>query len=505
MSFDVAELFIGDREVAPRLDGLCPLGKGFADGQELCIECLRPVEVAEFHFDVAEPVIGDREVSVCTFCSKTGVHFLTGGVHFRIGFFGLLDTTERVQRVAEIPDGTDIGLRIVLGKRGLIAMLTVGDELALPCDGGLVAARDALAVLVHGDELLHGLGEVGVRGALDEREGAGVVGLDVDAVQIGEADKEIVLGVVVVFTDGDPFHPIKERVGKGRPVAYVDGVGDRLVECAQEIGVRRNQHGGEDGFLGFSRLGILDSHDVVFFVYEIGRDGEGEETAFLHRLGNTVVEVLARGQKLVVPNGDIAAEVVFVDEVHELLCVLSVLLPIAQKNIGVKGLADLLRQLVADEDGREILRELLVVGERGRVLGVRVQALQISANGIKICLQSAFLQDGEHGDVMRDRIAKFHVERPIPRMEQTVGYGHQKQIHASEVEEKRLLVVGGRRLPVVVDGAVLLLQDRLCHRRKKGLVIVGVSTEPNAGLALRRAFAAGLILYVSHTVSPSLF
>ena len=51
--------------------------------------------------------------------------------------------------------------------------------------------------------------------------------------------------------------------------------------------------------------------------------------AFFQRLGDGGVEVLAGGQKLVVPDGDVPAEVVLVDQPHQGLGLFPVLFAVA--------------------------------------------------------------------------------------------------------------------------------------------------------------------------------
>ena len=51
---------------------------------------------------------------------------------------------------------------------------------------------------------------------------------------------------------------------------------------------------------------------------------------------NTFLKAYSGGQKLVVPDGDIPAKVVFVDEAHQLPGMGSVLFAVAEEDVGIK-------------------------------------------------------------------------------------------------------------------------------------------------------------------------
>ena len=56
--------------------------------------------------------------------------------------------------------------------------------------------------------------------------------------------------------------------------------------------------------------------------------GNVEKVAFLQRLLNGCVEILAGGEEFVIPDGDVTAEFIFVDQLHQFLGISAVFLPV---------------------------------------------------------------------------------------------------------------------------------------------------------------------------------
>ena len=73
----------------------------------------------------------------------------------------------------------------------------------------------------------------------------------------------------------------------------------------------------------------------------MGRHCQREQVALFQRLGDGMVEILAGSEELIVPDGNIPAKLALMDQAHQGLGFPAVLFSITQKNIGVKGSANL--------------------------------------------------------------------------------------------------------------------------------------------------------------------
>ena len=329
-----------------------------------------------------------------------------------------------------------------------------------PLDHHVGVAADAVAVPVHFHQLPHCRQIFLFRCAGDQLDSAVAVGLDVDAVEVRQTDEEVVLRVVVVFRDGDAAEQRQHTLPELLPIRDGDRLGNAVVHLAQLVMIRRHHLGGQDALAHVVRHRVLDIQDIVDLVDQIRGDGEGEQLALFQRLADRFVEVLARGEVLVVPDRDIAAARVGVDQLHQLLRVLPVLFAVAHEDVRVKGGAHLLCQLVADDDRLEVFRQLLAVGQRGGVGIVFVEVLQIAEFGFEQRVKIALPHQRQDGDMVRQRKGYVKAHRAVGRRQQRGRDRHDKELHLAEqhpVVRDVVGLCGGVVDPV--DGAVLPLQD----------------------------------------------
>ena len=256
-----------------------------------------------------------------------------------------------------------------------------------------------------------------------------MVDLHVDAAEVGETDEEIVLRVIVVFGDCESFERGHQAVAQCLFVAAYNNIGDVRIHLAKLFSVGRLHFGRQDIFAHFLRHRVLYIQNIVDFIDQIRRDRKREQAALFKRRLDGVVEILARGEKFVVPNRDIAAEVVLMDQPHQLLRVTSVLLAVAKENVCVKGGSDLFCQLVADNNRIQILRQLLLIRDRRRVGVVLVEVLQIAEFLIKNIVKSAFLHERQNGDAVLKRERNINIHRTVFLCQQLGGDGYDKQLH----------------------------------------------------------------------------
>ena len=199
-----------------------------------------------------------------------------------------------------------------------------------------------------------------------------MVCLHVDAAEVRKPDEEIMLGVVIIFAHGDIEQCLLQCGGECLFIVCFRTFGDILIFPFQFPATCLYKLCGQNFLSCLLCRRIFHGHDVILFVHEVRRDGKRKKLAFCHCLGNGIVEIFAGCEKFVVPNGDIAAKLVFMNEPHQFLRIFSILFAIAEENVGIKRAADLLRKLVPDQNGRKILRQLFIVGDRGQITAVGV-------------------------------------------------------------------------------------------------------------------------------------
>ena len=263
--------------------------------------------------------------------------------------------------------------------------------------------------------------------------------------------------------------------------------------------------------------------DVVSRLGEIRRHGQGRQVALRQRLGDLVAPVLAGIQKFVVPDRDVPAEGDAVDQPHQILGVLAVLLAVAQEYLGVKGRPHPFCQLVANQDGREYLLQLFGIGNLRGVGGRTVKELDVPIAGLDAVqafddllivmtppkrghdrraggkpqiipgpIQTTLHEDGDDGDVVLHGEAVLHELGAALAEQEPRCDGNHEELHLREQPLQFLRV--GRRVPfgLVVDGAVLGLENVPAEGLEMQLEVVGVAGEVHAGFPLGGSISFGL-------------
>ena len=364
------------------------------------------------------------------------------------------------------------------------------NETILPLHCTRSAPFYAVAVTIHGAELLHRFLQPFFCGGREQFFGFCAVCLHVDAAQIGKSDKVVVAGVLHPLGDGDlleAFCQHRRQLGVGVGVGQGGQLGIVLV---QQCTVGFHQLDGQDGLLFLDRQGIFGGHHIIGLVYQIGCDGKHEQSAFFQRRQDRLVEVLARCQELVVPDGDVPAEGILMDQPHQRLGVTAVFFAVAKEDVGVKGASDLLRQLVSDQHRGEVFLQLFVKTDGGGIGVAFVEKLQIAADCVESFCQSRLLHKRKNRDIFLFGKVKFR-KSPMVAAEKTGGDGDHEQVHLLKIAPEIDIGCFGRS-GVVPHRAILMAQKILCDLRKIGLPIVGMTAKIHPRLAVGRGVVAGL-------------
>ncbi len=270
-----------------------------------------------------------------------------------VGFLSAVQPAQLILVISQIAQGEHIFQSV----RPILALLILRPlpicQLFLPVHGDRIIPRHAFAAAVHRRQLFHSLGQPSLGGPSNQFPGRLAVYLYIDAAQIRQPDKEVVLRVGVVLPDRQPLGRLQQRRRKRRLVLRGGRSRQPWKPCRQPLPVGGRKLHWQHQLIRFAGLGVFQRHHIVAWLGEVRGNRQRKQAALLQRFGNRGVEILARGQKFVVPNRDIPAEIVFMDQPHQLLSVFTVFLAIAQKNIGVKGRPYLGRQFVSHQYRRE--------------------------------------------------------------------------------------------------------------------------------------------------------
>ncbi len=266
--------------------------------------------------------------------------------------------------------------------------------------------------------------------------------------------------------------------------------------------VGRDQLRRKDGFSGFFRLGVFQPHDIVSRFHDVGRHRQRKQAAPLHGVGDGFVKIFTRYQKLVVPDGDVPAELIFVDQPHEILGVPAVFFPVAQKYIGVKGRPHFPGQFISHQHRSQKFRQLFRVGQRGGIGVLFVEHLQVAAYAVEVSLQPLLLHQGQDRDVAFHGERKLHVPRPVGLIEKPGGHGDDEELHLFQLLQKRFLIAGSVGFLVIVDGAVLYVQNICKNILRTGGQIRRMSGKEDSRFPLRSGISPGAAGKFHRVVPP---
>lgn len=293
------------------------------------------------------------------------------------------------------------------------------------------------------------------------------------------------------------FRP-SDRTGLSCPEAQG---GDTGIGRLQRRAVGVNHLHRQDGLAAVLGGGELLVHYIVGMFQQVGSHRQHEEIALLQRLGDGLIEVLAGGEKLVVPDGDVPAECAFVDEAHQGLGFPAILFPVAQKDVSIKGGPNLGGQFVPDEDGIQEFFQPLLIGQGGGIGLVWIQTLQVTAFFIEERFQPRLLQNGKHRDMLLQGEGKLPLQGGRGAGEQPGGHRQHKQLHLSQVGLPLLPFFGGEGgagLRVVPDGTVRLGQQLFGCWLEKGALVVRMAAEVYPGFALGACVPTGEVSELGH-------
>ena len=174
-------------------------------------------------------------------------------------------------------------------------------------------------------------------------------------------------GRVLVLPEPHLLHDLQERQRELFLVLDTDALGKACIFLLKRLSVRGNHLHRKDGLPGTLGPGILLPHDIVAVFHQVRCHHHGKKPALPQGFLDGAVEVLAGHKELVVPDGDVPAEVVLVDEPHKLLGIGPVFLAVAQEHIGIEGRPDLLGQLVPHQHRGQEPVQLLLIPDGGGI------------------------------------------------------------------------------------------------------------------------------------------
>ena len=352
------------------------------------------------------------------------------------------------------------------------------------------------AAEVHLIKLMHRLRQPRLAGRRDQRQAAFAVRLHVDAVEVGEPDQVIMRGIVVVFRAGNVLQRLQKLRLKYLLILHADRLRESLKPIPQLGMIRPDHLSRQHGLSGLSRHGIFRGDDVIIFIDQVRSDQQREKLALFQSLFDALVKALARGQELVVPDGDVTAHRVPVDQAHQLVRVDTVLLPVAQENVGVKGGPHSVRGLGVDQDGGKVKLQFLLVGDGAVVRQVRIQILQLTeaVRAAVELIETVFEHDGQDRDMMRLREGEVLVHGAVRFGQQPVTHRDHEKVHAAEVGLAVLLRDGRRHVRRVVDSAVRGLEDVAADTFQRAFDVRRMACKIHSGFALGTGVAFGLDL-----------
>ena len=211
----------------------------------------------------------------------------------------------------------------------------------------------------------------------------------VNSTQICQPDKKPVFGSTVIFLFADSLESIQKSLIYLRPDMFVVYIQDFLYrkflmifQVVQFNALRRiflfiiqlNRNDLELFFLLRSAvsLRVFFAHHIIAVFFQILCHSQSKQRAFSEGIFDGFVILLTRHQKFVIPDGNILISGIVMDNAHQPLCVFTILFPIAQENIGIKRIADFLRQFIPDQNGFQIGFQNLIIRDHCGIVRITV-------------------------------------------------------------------------------------------------------------------------------------
>ena len=363
------------------------------------------------------------------------------------------------------------------------------DILVLPGDRFVIIALYRITCTEHIDHFFISFRQLAfIRRLTDQVYRTLLIDLDIDTRQIRKSHKELVLRIVLFGSENDIAHEILQLQGNCHRIAEREAFTDAFIHPFELL------------FIGILRLDRQNLHihipcrrifrrlDIVRIFEEARRNDHREQTAFRHGSFYFAVEILARGQKLIVPDRHIAAPFDLVDLLHDFLRRSPVLLPVAQENVCVKSSSDPFRHLVVHKDRTEEFLQLILVRESGGIPpgSVLVQKLQVSADVVEALFKTRLLHQRKHRDVMFFGKSKFHVPCRVIVEKEVRGHRDNEKLHLREVIEE-IFPLRERSLRIAApDRCIpLRIQNIFCYLVKILIEVILVTAEIDPRPSLR--------------------
>ena len=373
-----------------------------------------------------------------------------------------------------------------------IGFLCLLHQLLPPGNSHVIIPGNAFTVVIHGYQLFDCLRQAGFCRTCDQLHCPGVIHFHIHAAQIGQADEEIVHGILVIFPDGQIPQGCQHSAGQLRLIRGIHHSGQTRITVGQRCLIRSHHFRRQDGLSRFHSHGILGTHDIVVFVDQIGGHRQHEQAALFQCCLDGCIKILAGNQKFVIPNGNIPADRVTMEHAHQFLGILPILFPIAEENIGIKGCADLGRHFITHQHRTQVGFQFLFKRDRSGVLVLFVQELQIAEFLLILSLQALALHQRQDRDMMRQRIRNIRIHGLVFQVQQLLGDGDHQHLHLTQIQIM-LLIGRSRARRIVKNSTITDLQDLLGDLLKIFRKIPLMAGEIHSGLTLGACLTSGFV------------
>ena len=415
--------------------------------------------------------------------------------------------------IRQLQQGFEIqGSETLMGVRIMVLCICpeiLGCQSLLPLHGLLQIVWHPVSMQVHIRQLLRRFHTRVLRfgGGTDQFQGFFIVCFHIDAVQIGQADKEAVLRRTVILFFGDPVQCPQKNAVQLRPAVLIPQAADLPVPeltmppqlfCVDPpvfsffpvfrlIHLDRNDREFTVFLYPVPRHGIFHPHYIIAVLFQMRCDGHGEQGALLKGVRDGFVEALTGDQKFVKPDGDILICLIFVNQPHQAAGVTAVLLAVAEEYIGVKGVPDLLGQFVPDQNRVQEGGQDLFIGSRGGIRGIFGDDLDLGADVTEFIAQPVFQHDGQDGHMLFESQGKLYIPGPVFLIQKTGGDSEDHQLHFVQDFFQFPPVRRGGRICVIPDRAVDMAEYVFGDQGKCQIKVIRMAGKVYTGFSLRTA------------------
>ena len=306
------------------------------------------------------------------------------------------------------------------------------------------------------------------------------------------------LGVILVCAKRYHFQPLKNSLIK-RLRMRVNTVGNTGILLFQLVFVRFHHFSGQNGLLCFFMcIGVFRCLNIVLLVDKIWRDKQCEQLALIQRFFDFFFKILSWRQKFVIPYRNIAVHRIFMDQSHQLVCVMSILFPIAEEDIRIKRFADSLYRFIVKQYRSKIFLQLFLITNCRYILTIRTVILPFTKSLFIKFIDSRFHHQWQHRYQVIFRGCKsiIGVHRAVLLIKQSKCYWHNEKAHLSKVRFKILLRNRLRHICGIINRTILRFEYVFANLIEIQIKIFRVTGEIHPALTIRARTTARPDLHI---------